>query len=72
MPYCCGGWDKAIAGNVLQQAFAKDIWNSDRFIKIRKTVNSRNPFFEGCRECIPKGRAKDIISRHFVKTVLNR
>lgn len=63
--YCCDAWEKEKMGNLIRQDFRKEIWNSNLYQRLRKTVNSRNPEFEGCSDCMPMDRGGDVITRHF-------
>lgn len=77
--YCCGAWNQQKMGNLLQQNFRQDIWNSNLYQKIRRTVNTKNPILKVCRDCMPMDRGTDMIARHFdeafyekVKTWIDR
>ena len=56
---------KAKMGNITTQNFKKEIWNSNLYKKLRKTVNSKEPIIKTCKDCIPMNRGKDVIAKHF-------
>jgi radical SAM protein with 4Fe4S-binding SPASM domain len=62
--FCCNAWDEKKMGNIFLQDFKKEIWNSEAYQTLRKTVNSPEPILRLCRECSALDRGANDFSRH--------
>lgn len=65
--FCCNAWDQRKMGNIFQQDFKNEVWNSGGYQALRKTVNSQEPVFDLCRECSALDRGTNGFSRHLAR-----
>lgn len=65
LAFCCRAWDEKVMGNIFEQDFTKEIWNSKQYQTLRKTVNSKKPAFKICQNCTDYERDTDVHGRYF-------
>ncbi len=64
--FCYRSWNNPV-GNIMEEKDFGKIWNNEKYVKLRKTVNSKKPYYRYCEIC-PAKKGAGYVSFHTDKT----